>query len=117
MPVDLSSRMTSAAMATLRSRTWVSPLSTAASTARLARNIDKPRLASTRVAEMVSILARAGRSTNSTGEPDRLRSTSRTGASRANRSFNDDFVIAHPLHHDIGDQPPIGEPYRVGLNG
>ena len=49
--------MTSPAMSTLGRRTRASPVSTAASMARLARNIDKPRLARTRVAEMVSILA------------------------------------------------------------
>jgi predicted nuclease of predicted toxin-antitoxin system len=43
--------------------------------------------------------------------------TARTGPSRSSRSLNDDFMVVHPLHHQLGQHPQIWHPSgaRAGI--
>src|ERR1700680_5248640 len=56
----------------------------------------------------------AGRSTASTGEPERFGCTALTGPSCARRSLNDEDIVVEPFHGDGGEQAKVAHPHDIG---
>ena len=55
-----------------------------------------------------------GRRDRTTGEPEGTWSTPRIGPRRSSRSFNDDVIVVHPLHHHVRQHSEICRPKSIG---
>src|SRR5258708_3402506 len=115
-PASVNSFPRVISLSTLGTRITARPVSIISSIARFARNKEIPRFA--RASAALTVLSRFGfgptRSDRRRGERDGTGARPRRGPGRGSRSFNDDDIVVHPVHGDIGQKPKISRAHRVG---